>query len=331
MLERRQFLMGAGAVTTSLILSDSLLPQAVAQSSAGYSGFLKQIYQQAVQQGMDASIMKRALLSLSTPNAKVIQLDRKQPEFTLTWDQYFQKVITPTKIQQGKAAYRSLQGTLSKIWKQYQVDPRIVLGIWGLESAYGKHTGKFNVIDSLATLAFEGRRAKFFKSELMNALKILNNRDIAPEQMLGSYAGAMGQPQFMPSAYLRYAVDFSGTGQRNIWTNVPDVLASIANYLAKCGWKASEPWGQEITIQGNIPQSMIGRKNVKTLGQWEALGVRRKNGTEFSNRSVSGAVIRPDGVGGRAFMVYHNFNVIRRYNPSDYYALGVGLLGDAVA
>lgn len=330
MIERRKFLIGAGtAVTTSVILSDSLLNKAAAQSTAGYQAFLKQTYQQAVQQGFNASIMKQAL-DWSVPNAKVIQLDRKQPEFTMTWAQYYQKVISPTKISQGKSFYHSLQTVLSKIWSQYQVDPRIVLGIWGIESAYGKHTGKFNVIDSLATLAFEGRRAKFFKSELMKALKILDNCDIAPAQMLGSYAGAMGQPQFMPSAYLQYAVDFSGTGQRNIWTNVPDVLASIANYLAKCGWKASEPWGQEVTIQGNLSQTQIGRKNVKTLSQWQALGVRRKNGSNFSSGSVQGAVIRPDGEGGQAFMVYHNFNVIRRYNPSDYYALAVGLLGDAV-
>lgn len=299
-------------------------------NNTGYSGFLRQIYQSAVNQGYDPSIMRRAL-NFSQPNAKVIQLDRKQPEFTMTWSQYREKVISDTKIQDGRSAYQDSKTLLGDLWKQYHVDPRIIVGIWGIESAYGKHLGKFNVIDALATLAHEGRRSKFFKAELMNALKILNNRDVEPERMMGSYAGAMGQPQFMPSAYLNYAVDFSGDGQRNIWTDKVDTLASIANYLAKCGWHANEPWGQVIRIDGNIVQNQIGRTQLRSLGEWESLGVRRQDGRPFSNKTIRGAVIRPDGEGGDAFMIYHNFNVIRRYNPSDFYALAVGLLGNEIA
>ena len=270
-------------------------------------------------------------LALEAPNAHVLQLDRHQPEFMLTWKQYRSRVISPTREQNAAEAYRDNLPLLTDIWRRYRVDPRIVIGIWGLESNFGTRIGSFNVVDALVTLAYDGRRASFFRAELINALRILGHGDVMPEAMLGSYAGAMGQPQFMPSSYLRYAVDYRGTGHRNIWTDRADVFASIANYLAQCGWTAGEPWGQPVTLTRPVDPSAAGRQAVRPLASWTEAGVRRQDGARFSNVDVEGALLLPDGAGGDAFMVYSNFNVIRRYNPSDFYALAVGLIGNAAA
>lgn len=319
MIGRRDFLLSASAAFFAGV------PTARAAEQS-YAAFLAGVRAEAVGHGLSATIIDRAL-ALQAPNARVLELDRHQPEFTLTWAQYRQKVLTPKKIADGRAAAGARTALLTEVSGRYSVDRQPLVGIWGLESAYGTRMGTFHVADALATLAYDGRRASFFRSELMNALRILDHGDVEPDSMLGSYAGAMGQPQFMPSAYLRYAVDFTGTGRRDIWNSEPDVMASIANYLARCGWVAGEPWGQEIRVPATVAQAELGRGNVRTLEEWMAQGVRRADGRAFSRSDIRGAVIRPDGPGGEAFMVYRNFSVIRRYNPSDFYALAVGLLG----
>lgn len=306
--------------------------QATSGASGGsYVAFLDTLRSEAISKGIAASTLSRAFALTREPNARVIKLDRHQPEFTLTWAQYRERVISQTRISQGQAAYQQRAQMLEATGKMYGVDPRVIVGIWGLESGFGRKIGTFSVIDALATLAYDGRRASFFRGELFKALQILDHGDIQPEAMLGSYAGAMGQPQFMPSAYLHYAVDADHDGRRNIWTSEQDVFASVANYLHGSGWEPDAPWGQAVTLTKDIPQGQLGRGNKQTLASWMALGVRREDGSAFSRSDVTGAVIRPDGPGTDAFMVYRNFDVIRRYNPSDFYALGVGLLGYAVA
>jgi membrane-bound lytic murein transglycosylase B len=297
-----------------------------AGAGASYAAFLAGVRAEAVGHGLSAAIIDRAL-ALEAPNARVLQLDQHQPEFTLTWAQYRQRVLTRKKVADGRAAASARGAMLAAVGQHFGVDPQPLMGIWGLESAYGTRMGTFQIPDALATLAYDGRRASFFRAELMNALRILDHGDVAPGAMTGSYAGAMGQPQFMPSAYLRYAVDYTGSGRRDIWTSEPDVFASIANYLGRCGWVAGEPWGQEIQVPAALGQGELGRTRVRTLADWMDKGVRQRDGSRFSRTEVSGAVIRPDGPGGEAFMVYRNFSVIRRYNPSDFYALAVGLLG----
>ncbi len=295
-----------------------------------YGAFLAGVRSQALAQGLSSSIVSRALALTREPNAKVLKLDRHQPEFTLTWAQYRDRVLPESRFQKGRTVYSGVESVMAPVSERFGCDDRGVMGIWGLESGFGAHTGTFSVVDALATLAFDGRRSTFFRGELMKALQILNDGDIAPEAMMGSYAGAMGQAQFMPSAYLRYAADGDGDGKRNIWTSQPDVFASIANYLGKCGWQPYEPWGQEVTLASALDKSEIGRTNTKSLAEWMSHGVRRADGARFSRTDVKGAIVQPDGPGTQAFMVYHNFNVIRRYNPSDYYALGVGLLGTGI-
>jgi membrane-bound lytic murein transglycosylase B len=301
-----------------------------ARAQGGFPAFVASVRAEARRDGIRPAVLDAAFEGV-TPNPKIIELDHHQPEFTLTWAQYKTRVLPQTRLDQGRHAYAQEYTRLAAITGTYPADPRIVVGIWGLESGFGAHTGNFRIVEALATLAYEGRRAGFFRGELINALRILNNGDITPHAMTGSYAGAMGQPQFMPSSYLRYAVDTDGDGKRDIWTDRADVFGSVANYLAQCGWRQGEPWGQPIRVPASFGPGNTGRDLFKPLAAWQAEGVRRIDGTRFSRGDVHGAVVMPDGAGGEAYMVYPNFHVIRRYNPSDYYALAVGLLGYAVA
>jgi membrane-bound lytic murein transglycosylase B len=300
-----------------------------ARAAGGFDAFLSGVRAEARHAGIRPDVLDTAFAGVS-PNAKILELDHNQPEFTLTWAQYRARVLPDKRLQAASAAYRRNTAVLGAVWQRYAVDPHVIVGIWGLESGFGAKTGGYGVVESLATLAYDGRRAGYFRKELINTLRILNNGDISPRAMTGSWAGAMGQPQFMPSSYLAYAVDFDGDGKRDIWHSLPDVFGSVGNYLAKCGWRAGEPWGQPIQLPPGFAAAS-GRDVSRPLGAWMAEGVRRIDGSKFSRADVHGAVVLPDGAGGEAFMVYQNFHVIRRYNPSDYYALAVGLLGTAAS
>jgi membrane-bound lytic murein transglycosylase B len=301
-----------------------------ARAQNRFPAFVASLRAEALHAGISPATLEAAFANLSF-NPKILELDRHQPEFTLTWVQYKARVLPASRFANGRAAYAREAATLIPAAQTFKADPRIVVGIWGLESDFGAKTGNYNVVESLANLAFDGRREAYFRGEAINALRILDHGDIAPQKMTGSWAGAMGQPQFMPSSYLHYAVDADGDGRRDIWTNRADVFGSVANYLAKCGWRVGEPWAQPIRVPPGFAADRTGRDIKRPLGEWQAMGVRRIDGAVFSRTDVSGAVVMPDGQGGEAFMVYPNFHVIRRYNPSDFYALAVGLLGNAVA
>ncbi|WP_338331432.1 lytic murein transglycosylase [Acetobacter sp. LMG 32666] len=323
---RRKFLSGGGALLVAL----PVCARNAAQGASGrYAAFLAGVRREAVAQGVSASVVAQAFAHVSAPNPKVLQADRHQPEFTLTWAQYKDRVLSEKKLNDGLSAIQQRADMLGQISGLYGVGRGAIAGIWGLESAYGTRMGTFSVIDALATLAYDGRRASFFRTELLKALHVAEQAGVPPANMLGSYAGAMGQPQFMPSAYLRYAASYPAGRRVDIWHNEGDVFASIANYLARCGWQAGQPWGEGVVLPDAMEQSLLGRTHVRPLAWWVQQGVRPRAG-EFDMSVGEGAVIRPDGPGGEAFIVYHNFNVIRRYNPSDFYALAVGLLGDAI-
>jgi peptidoglycan lytic transglycosylase B len=294
-----------------------------------FAGFLAGLRAEARRVGISSVTLDRALAGLA-PNSKVLERDRHQPEFTMTWAQYRALLITDKRIDAGRAAVRDNGALLSKVRSRFGVGPSVVTGIWGLESSFGMQTGDFHVIDALATLAWDGRRASFFRPELMAALRILDHGDVTPARMTGSYAGAMGQPQFMPTSFLRYAVDFEGDGQRDIWTSRADVLASIANYLAQSGWRDGGTWGQAVTLPAGFDTSATGREARRPLEDWARQGMRPVEGRWRTTAETTAAVLLPDGAGGEAFVVYPNFGAIRRYNPSDYYALVVGLLGDTL-
>jgi membrane-bound lytic murein transglycosylase B len=294
-----------------------------------FQNFLAGMRAEARRAGIAAATLERAFAAVQ-PNQKVLERDRHQPESTLTWAQYRALLITDQRIANGRAAYQQNRPLLGRVQDRFGVDPGVITGIWGLESSFGTGMGDFHVVEALATLAWEGRRASFFRGELLAALRILEHGDVAPARMLGSYAGAMGQPQFMPSSYLRYAVDFEGHGRRDIWTSRPDVLGSIANYLAQSGWRGGEAWGQAVTLSANSDRTATGRDSRRPVGEWVRLGVRAVDGRPLARADTAAALLLPDGPAGDAFLVYANFGAIRRYNPSDYYALVVGLLGDSL-
>jgi membrane-bound lytic murein transglycosylase B len=320
MLNRRALL---GATLTAVVVG----PACAAADS--FQNFLAGMRAEARRAGISPATLERAFAGVQ-PNQKVLERERHQPEFTMTWAQYRDLLITDQRIANGRVAYQQNRALLGRVQDRFGVEPGVITGIWGLESSFGAGMGDFHVIEALATLAWEGRRTSFFRGELLAALRILDHGDIAPAHMLGSYAGAMGQPQFMPSSYLRYAVDFEGHGRRDIWTSRPDVLGSIANYLAQSGWRSGEPWGQPVVLAGNFAGAATGRDNRRPVGEWARLGVRPANGRPLARPDTPAAVVQPDGPAGDAFLVYANFGAIRRYNPSDYYALVVGLLGDTV-
>jgi membrane-bound lytic murein transglycosylase B len=305
------------------------LPAALAAPAlaAGFDSFVAGIYAEASGLGIRRDVLDAAFAGVE-PNQKVIEKDRKQAEFTMTWTRYRALVISDKRINEGRAAVAQNRALFGQVENRFRVAPSVVAGIWGLESSFGVDTGNYKVIEALATLAWEGRRASFFRGELLAALKILNNGDITPGRMTGSYAGAMGQPQFMPTSYLRLAVDFDGDGRRDIWTSKADVLGSIANYLARSGWRPGETWGQPVTLSSGATAS--GRDVTRPLGEWAREGVAPASGRWVASADTPSAVIAPDGAGGETFLVFNNFQAIRRYNPSDYYAIAVGLIGDWV-
>ena len=306
------------------------LPLAPARAAdGGFPAFLTGLRAEARKAGIAQVTLDRALAGV-VPNAKVLERDRHQPEFTMTWARYQALVINDQRIVNGRAALGRERGLFRRVEERFGVGAGVIAGIWGLESNFGTTTGDFRVIEALATLAWDGRRARFFRDELLAALKILDAGDIAPGAMMGSYAGAMGQPQFMPSSYLRYAVDFEGHGKRDIWTSKGDTLGSIANYLAKSGWRSGEGWGQPVILPAGFDISATGRDAMRPLGEWVRLGVRPLGGPWRAGSDAGSAIVAPDGVTGDVFVVHANFKAIRRYNPSDFYALAVGLIGDRV-
>jgi membrane-bound lytic murein transglycosylase B len=300
---------------------------AFAAPDASFTSFLAGMGAEARRAGIRQRTLDRAFAGLA-PNPRVIELDRHQPEFTMTWPQYRSRIVSPTRIARGRALYAQHRALLDAVTGRYHVAPGVIMGIWGIESNYGESSGNFNVIQSVATLAWDGRRAAFFRGELLSALKIIDAGDIAPERMLGSYAGAMGQPQFMPDDFLHFAVDWDGKGRRDLWTNLGDVFASVANYLAKSGWSDRVAWGEPVNLPAGFDSALAGRDKRRPVAEWVRLGVAVAGRVP---PETPAAVILPGGAGGEAFLAYHpNFLAIRRYNPSDFYCLSVGLIGDAV-
>jgi membrane-bound lytic murein transglycosylase B len=302
-------------------------PPATAAEKASFARYVEGVKAEARRAGLRPPILDRAFHGVGV-NTRVIQLDRRQPEFTMTWAEYRGRIVSPERIRQGRAMYARHRRLLGEVGARYHVAPGVIMGIWGLESNYGASSGGFNVIEALATLAWEGRRAKFFRSELMDALRILDRGDIPPARMIGSYAGAMGQPQFMPDSFLKFAVDWNGDGRRDLWNDLGDVFASVANYLAKSGWSAGLPWGEPVRLPRGFNPALAGREHRRALKEWAALGVRPARQLAPATQA---AVLLPGGAGSEAFLAYHpNFQAIRRYNPSDFYCISVGLIGDAV-
>jgi membrane-bound lytic murein transglycosylase B len=317
---------GLGAALVCVLVA--LQGQAAAQSES-FDGWLAQFRQEAAADGISAATLDEALGGVQ-PIPRVIELDRRQPEGRLTFRDYNQRVLSPTRIERGRQLLREHRELLDRVAAKYGVQPRFIVALWGVESTYGTFTGEYPVIDALATLAYDGRRAAFFRKELLQALRIVDQGDVTPAQMMGSWAGAMGQSQFMPSSYLAHAVDYDGDARRDIWTSPPDVFASIANYLAKAGWNDRYTWGRQVQLSDHLAADAAGLEIVKPLPEWHALGVKRSNGDDLPMVGLDASLLRMDDGQGPAYLVYNNFRVLMAWNRSTYFALTVGELADLI-
>lgn len=314
-----------------LSISLVLLSGVAHANEQDFSSWLNGVRSEAKSKGVSDNILDQALSGIA-PIPRVIELDRKQPEGTMTFAQYKTRVISDARISQGRRMYSQYRNELEQAAQKYGVPAHYIVALWGIETSYGNNTGGFKVVPALATLAYDGRRAEFFLSELMNALKILEAGHIAPSEMKGSWAGAMGQNQFMPSSFNAYAVDGNGDGRRDIWTTLPDVFASSANYLSKHGWDNEQRWGRQVSLPSGFSKSMADLDVKKSLSEWSRLGVKLTTGGNIpTSPDLQASIVTPDGLDGPAFLVYDNYRVIMRWNKSTYFATSVGLLADAIA
>lgn len=321
----RSFLAG-----TLMVGLASAGPAAAQTDNGPFDRWLAELKAEAIESGFDAATVERALAGVE-PIERVIELDRKQPEFTLTFGGYMNRVISDARIERGRELLAKHAAMLKRITAKHKVQPRFLVAFWGLETNFGDHFGAFPVAGSLATLAHDGRRSAFFRKQLLAALDLMSRGDM-PVDVKGSWAGAMGNFQFIPTTYRDFAVDYDGDGRRDLWFNLEDAFASAANYLSRSGWDNERTWGREVHLPAGFDVSLTGLKTKKSLAEWQALGVRRAVGKrDLPKVDIKGAIVLPAGLTGPAFMVYDNFESILRWNRSIFYAIAVGHLADRLA
>ncbi|MGB3146592.1 MAG: lytic murein transglycosylase [Paracoccaceae bacterium] len=299
----------------------------LAGNNNGFQRWIDGFRARALAKGISPGTFDRAFRAV-TYDPEVVEKDRNQGEFVKPIWEYLDRAVSDERVANGKKALAKHRQILKKIEAKFGVDKEVVAAIWGLESAYGSNRGNLPLIQSLATLAYDGRRGAFFESQLIAALKIIEAGNVAPSNMTGSWAGAMGHTQFIPTSYLAYAVDFTGDGKRDIWSDNPaDALASTAAYLARFGWRKGEPWGVEVTLPADFDYALSGERTKKSAEEWSRLGVRTVSGKGFGNHGPA-SILLPAGARGAAFMIFPNFHVIERYNTADAYVIAVGHLSD---
>lgn len=302
------------------ILMDAASPQ-------GFSDWVQGFRARALAQGISPQVFDRAFQGV-TLNSYVIEKDRNQGEFVKPIWEYLDKAVSDERIANGRQALKENRKLLRRIEAAYGVEPEVVVAVWGLESSYGTRRGDIPVIEALATLAYDTRRGRFFEGQLLAALKIVQAGDVPPQAMVGSWAGAMGHTQFIPTSYLAFAVDFTGDGKRDIWSDNPaDALASTAAYLARSGWRKGQPWGVEVTLPRDFDMALTGARQVKSAAEWQALGIRSADGRKIANHGAA-SILLPAGVRGAAFMIFPNFHAIEKYNAADAYVIAIGHLSD---
>lgn len=317
----------------SLGILISLLNPTIALAGQSFEDWLVDFKMEAMKKGISEKTVHEAFVDVK-PIPRIIELDRKQPEGTMTFAQYRERVINDNRIKKGRKLYQQHRTLLDKTAKKYGVPAPYIVALWGIETSYGNNTGGFGVVEALSTLAHDGRRSSFFRGELMNALKIVDAGHITNRDMKGSWAGAMGQNQFMPSSFHAFAVDGNGDGKRDIWTSLPDIFASTANYLSKSGWKEDQRWGRAVKLPSpsRYSEEDIGLGTKKTLAVWKKIGVTLPNETPIPVvEGMKASIVTPDGISGPAYLVYDNYRVIMKWNRSTYFATSVGLLADAIA
>ncbi|MCY3981459.1 MAG: lytic murein transglycosylase [Alphaproteobacteria bacterium] len=328
---------------TLLVLTGVFCAAGNGRAADDFAIWLAEFRIEASEKGISPATLDAALTGLE-PLETVLNRDRRQPELKLTFETYSNRLLTPRNIKRGRAVMAEHAGLLQQVSERYGVQPRFIVAIWGIETRYGAVKGDTAVVPALATLAFDRRRSRFFRMQLLDALHMVDKGYIELADMKGSWAGAMGHPQFIPSSYLAFARDFDGDGRRDIWNNLGDVFASIANYLSQHVWADTRTWGREVQVTETIRQdydSMVAHKakgcralrratTPRRLGDWQAAGLRRLSGTALPAVDIDARLLMPDGAGGKAFLIYRNYESLLRYNCSNLYALTVGLLSDAL-
>lgn len=299
------------------------------KNKISFNKYVTNIKKEAIKKGINKKIVNEAFKNVKFLK-RSIQSDKKQPEFKLTLDDYILRTVPAWKIRKARILYKKHYKLLNEIGKHYGVQPRFIVALWGIESNFGSLTGNKNVLSTLTTMAYEGRREKLFKKQLFAALTILEKGHITANELIGSWAGAMGQVQFMPTSYLTYAVDRTGNGKKDIWNSHADIFASAANYLKKEGWKGNETWGRQVTLPKGFDLKLASIKHTKTLAQWQALGVRRFDGSDLPTADLSASIIIPDDKNSRIYLVYNNYRVLMHWNRSYYFATAVCYLSEKI-
>ena len=309
--------------------STAMLP-GFASATQSFEAWRAELRTEVLSKGISPDVFDTAFTGLQ-PIKRVIELDRSQPEFTMTLETYLSKVVSNTRVQKARRKLEEHKKILNEVSNKFGVQPRFIVALWGIETNFGQHTGGFPVIAALATLAHDGRRSSYFRGELLNALQIIEEGHISSEQMKGSWAGAMGQSQFMPSSFLSYAYDYNGDGRRDIWNTRNDVFASIANYLSSVGWRNDITWGREVVIPSTLDAKKLSeKKTVKQMSEWQKLGLRLTDGNNLPKRNLNSRLVMPERSQGRVFLAYLNYNNILKWNRSNFFAIAVGSLADKI-
>ena len=310
-------------------LGASLAPRCDAAAGDPFSTWLADFRAEARGQGIDRRTLDLALGGIS-PLDSVIDADRKQPERRMTFEEYRRRVVSLDRIDRGRELLAQHASLLQRVESRYGVPSEVMVALWGIESNFGERQGSYDVFAALATLAYEGRRASLFRRELLSALEIAHRGYADVGTMQGSWAGAMGQNQFMPSTYLGYAVDFDGDGRKDIWNSLPDVFASMANYLSRAGWDARYIWGREVIAPPEISEKRVGLDQRAPLTTWRQRGVRLPDGGGLPEAEIPASLLRLDDDERASFLVYGNFRALMAWNRSTYFGVSVGLLSDSL-
>ena len=311
------------------IFSLCLIPPVLGDDAVDFSSCIDRLRTQAKAEGVSPAVADSVLGNVEYVE-RVIELDQKQPEFTRSFAQYYNARVTQGRVDQGRSLLIEHRTLLDEVYRATGVPPHYLVAFWGLETNFGGYLGSMAVPSSLATLACDPRRSEFFSSELLTVLKIVDEGDVIPEQLVGSWAGAMGHMQFMPSTFARYAVDGDGDGKRDLWGSVPDAMNSAGQFLQGLGWESGLRWGREVQLPEEFDYLLAGLKTRRPLSEWVALGVRKAGGQSLQPLPLEASILVPGGAGGPAFIVYENFHVIMQWNRSEFYALSVGRLADRI-
>ncbi|MFW5969444.1 MAG: lytic murein transglycosylase [Halofilum sp. (in: g-proteobacteria)] len=310
-----------------------LLPLAGSAQAAtvdAFSACVSGLRDEAARQDISTAVIDESLTDVERVE-RVVELDRSQPEFTTPFSEYLERRVTDTRVEKGRELLERHEDLLQDIYRDYGVPPRYLVAFWGMETNFGSHFGGVRTLDALATLACDDRRSGYFTEQLVAALRIVDEGAIPAERMEGSWAGALGHIQFMPSVFAEYAVDYDDDGRRDLWNSVPDAMASAANFLRGIGWERGWRWGREVTLPDDFPYEMSGHENPRSMDDWKDLGVRTAHDRTVPGGDAKAALIVPSGHEGPKFLVYENFKVIMRWNQSEFYALSVGHLADRLA